>query len=197
MTRRARPAAWGAIAAAVAVVGLGIVFAGRFGTDPTIASSPLIGKPVPAVSMPDFDGNGTIDLAALEGDVVVVNFWASWCLACREEHPALVAAAEAYADFGVTFVGVNYQDRRDAAEAFLAELGRGGPNYRYGVDEDSTVAFAFGVLGLPETFFVDRDGIVVGKISGPTSYELLARTLDDVILGKAVESVRTGEVENR
>jgi len=195
--RRGGLATWIAIAVGVGVVVVGIVFADRFGADPTITASPLIGQPVPAVTVAGFDGGEPIDFADLEGNIAVVNFWASWCLGCRQEHEALLAAAEDYSGFGVTFVGVNYQDSPGNARAFLDELGR-GDGYLYGSDEDSRTAFEFGVLGLPETFFIDRGGIIVGKVSGPVSHALLAATLDRLILGEAINAeVTTGEVENR
>lgn len=195
--RRGGAATWIAIAVGIGVVVVGIVFAGRFGSDPTLTASPLIGQPVPDVVVAGFDGGEPIDLGGLDGDIAVINFWASWCLACRQEHEALVAAAEDYSDFGVRFVGVNYQDSSGAAVAFLDELGR-GDGYLYGSDEDSRTAFEFGVLGLPETFFIDRDGTIVGKVSGPVSYGLLTGTLDRLILGEAIEAeVTTGDVENR
>ena len=81
-------------------------------------------------------------------------------------------------------------------DAFLSELGR-SPSTVYTVDEGSRTAFEWGVLGLPETFFVDRDGVVVGKVSGPLTYGLLSRTIDQIILGEAVGDITTGEVENR
>jgi len=67
----------------------------------------------------------------------------------------------------------------------------------YAIDEGSSTAFDWGVLGLPETFFVDRDGVVVGKVSGPVSYALVTRTLDQIIIGEAVGDITTGDVENR
>ena len=81
-------------------------------------------------------------------------------------------------------------------KVFLEDLGR-GDDYVYAIDEASRTAFEFGVLGLPETFFIDRDGTVVAKVSGPVSYELLSGTLDAILLGESVDSVTTGEVENR
>jgi cytochrome c biogenesis protein CcmG/thiol:disulfide interchange protein DsbE len=93
-------------------------------------------------------------------------------------------------------VAINYQDSPGAAEDFLAELGRSEVTV-YLVDSDSRTAFEFGVLGLPETFFIDRSGTVVGKVSGPVSYELLAATIESIALGEAVGEVTTGEVQNR
>jgi cytochrome c biogenesis protein CcmG/thiol:disulfide interchange protein DsbE len=135
-------------------------------------------------------------MSDLQGDIVVVNFWASWCAPCRSEHPALTAAATDYADFGTTFVAVNYQDTPERAERFLDELGRSNATI-YAVDEGSATAFQWGVLGLPETFFVDRTGVVVGKVSGPITYDLLAATIDRILLGETIGDITTGDVENR
>ena len=185
-----------AILAGALMVGLGILLAGRFGTSVSVASSALIGKPLPDVTLPYLEEEGEISFSDYRGDILVINFWASWCLACREEHPALIGASNDYADAGVTFIGVNTQDTYGPAVAFLDDMGR-GENWIYVVDEGTRAGFALGVLGVPETFFVDRDGTIVGKISGPSTYALLARTLDNIILGRAVDSVRTGEVQNR
>jgi len=188
--------AWVAIGAALAFMVLGIVFTSRFGGDPTIATSPLIGKQAPQQPIALMDGSGEMSMSDHAGDILVVNFWASWCIACREEHPALLKAATDYEDFGVTFIAVNYQDNYPNAVGFLDELGW-SPETVYTADEGSSTAFAWGVLGIPETFFVDRDGIVVGKVSGPVGYGLLSRTLDEIILGEVVGDIKTGEVENR
>ena len=194
--RRGGKMVWGAIAAALAFMVLAIVFASRFGGDPTISSSPLIGKAAPTAPIALLDGSGEVSLTELSGDIVVVNYWASWCLACRDEHPALLQAAADYADRGVTFLSVNYQDTSARAVGFLDDLGWSEETI-YVVDEGSTTAFAWGVLGIPETFFVDSEGIVVGKVSGPTSYALLARTLDQILVGDSVGDIKTGDVENR
>ena len=199
-TERARSSLpfWIVVAVGLVVVILGVVFTSRFGTDPQLTASPLIGSPAPDLSLPYLEFDGELDFSDLEGDVSVVNFWASWCLACRDEHEALVTAAAAYQDLGVTFVGVMVQDRPDNGLAFLSELGRGEP-YAYVDDEASRASLEFGVLGVPETFFVDRDGIIVGKVSGPVNGPLLAATLDAILLGRADDLgvVKTGEVENR
>jgi cytochrome c biogenesis protein CcmG/thiol:disulfide interchange protein DsbE len=187
---------WAAIVAAIGFMLLAIIFASRFGGDPTISTSPLIGKPAPTAPIALLDGSGEVSLTDFPGDIIVVNYWASWCLSCRGEHPVLLQAATDYEDKGVTFVSVNYQDTLPNAVGWLDELGWSEETV-YVMDEGSTTAFAWGVLGIPETFFVDRDGIVVGKVSGPVSYPLLARTLDQIILGEAVGEVKTGDVENR
>ncbi|MGI9642748.1 MAG: TlpA family protein disulfide reductase [Acidimicrobiia bacterium] len=195
-TVRGSTVAWIAIGAAVVFMLLAFVFASRFGSDPTLSASPLIGKPAPSGDIALADGSGSVSVSDFPGDIVVVNFWASWCLGCRDEHGALVQASEDYADFDTTFIAVNYQDQPERAAAFLDELGVSTSTV-YTVDDGSETAFAWGVLGLPETFFVDRDGIVVGKVSGPVSYALLSQTIDQIILGEAIGEISTGEVENR
>ncbi len=187
---------WVAIGVGVVFFVLAVAFASRLGVDPSISSSPLVGKPAPTTDLELMDGSGTVNMSDFEGDVRVVNFWASWCLGCRTEHAALLQGASAYESFGVTFIAVNYQDSPGNAEAFLDELGRSSVTV-YTVDNDSRTAFGYGVLGLPETFFIDRDGIVVGKVSGPLTYALLSATIDQILLGNTVGEIETGEVENR
>jgi cytochrome c biogenesis protein CcmG/thiol:disulfide interchange protein DsbE len=187
---------WAAIAGAIAFMLLAIIFASRFGGDPSISTSPLIGQPAPTAPVDLLDGTGEVSLADFPEDVIVVNYWASWCLSCRGEHPALLQAAADYEDEGVTFISINYQDTQRNAVAWLDDLGWSDETI-YAVDVGSETAFAWGVLGIPETFFVDRDGIVVGKVSGPVSYSLLARTLDQIIEGESVGDIKTGDVENR
>ena len=187
---------WAVIAVGLAFLVLAVVFAGRFGSDPNLTESPLIGRAAPDGAIALQDGSGSISVPDLAGDVVVVNFWASWCLPCRAEHAALTTAATDYADFGTTFVAVNYQDTPERASQFLDELGRSEATV-YTVDEGSSTAFDWGVLGLPETFFVDRDGVVVGKVSGPVTYALISQTLDRILLGEVVGDISTGDVQNR
>jgi len=191
---RARWARRLAIAAVAAVVVTGGVLGARFGSDPTLVASPLLGKPAPRATLRLLDGRGQVSLEALRGQVVVVNFWASWCAPCRAEHPDLVAAAAAYRGAGVRFVGVVYQDTPQAARRFLEELGR-GRDYLYVTDPGSRAAIDFGVFGIPETFFIDRRGTVVAKITGKSSFPLLADTLDQVLAGRTPQSRQTGRVQ--
>jgi len=148
------------------------------------------------VEAPLLEVEGVLDFDDLRGDIVVVNFWASWCFNCRVEHEALVAASADFADLGVTFVGVNHQDRRDNAVVFLDELGRSSQTL-YVEDVGSRIALEFGILGLPETYFVDRAGTIVGRVIGPVTYSLIAETIDAIVLGEDVGVFKTGEVENR
>ncbi|MDQ3782857.1 MAG: redoxin domain-containing protein [Actinomycetota bacterium] len=196
--RRSSRPFWIVAGVGLVVVVLGVVFASRFGVDPQLTPSPLIGQPLPDLTLPYLEFDEDFSFADLEGDVAVINFWASWCLACRVEHQALLDAAAAYQDLGVTFVGVLIQDRADFGLDFLSELGRGEP-YVYLDDQGSRASLEFGVLGVPETFFVDRDGTIVGKVSGPVNTPLITATLDAILLGRADDLgvVKTGEVENR
>lgn len=187
---------WAVIVAGLAIVVVGVALAGTLGSDPTVVESALVGEPAPDVELADFDQPGTVRTTDFAGDVVVVNFWASWCTGCRTEHSALLAASDDYAEFGVTFLGINTQDSPGPANGFLDEFGR-GDHYEYAVDEKSLAAFAYGVHGLPETFFIDRDGIVVGLVLGPVTFGILAGTIDSILLGNAVESVKTGETETQ
>ena len=177
-----------------ALVVLVVVFVSRFGLDPSLVASPLIGTAATEQPIEFLEKEGSLSLADYRGDLVVVNFWASWCLSCRIEHDALLRAADAYT--GVRFVGVNYQDTLPNATDFLDTLGRRDA-FDYVVDSESRFALDFGVLGLPETFFIDRDGVIVAKVNGPLNYPLLAGTLDTMLVGGSVESVTTGEVQQR
>lgn len=188
---------WVAITVGLIVIVFGAVFASRFGRDPRLVGSPLIGQPAPEVRMPYLETAGDLALTDLEGEILVVNFWASWCTGCRVEHDALLAAADAYRDTGVSFVGILHQDRESTGIAFLDDFGRGDP-YRYVVDEGSSAGIQFGVLGLPTTFFLDRTGVIVGQVNGPITIGVLARTLDSMLIGGAVDPLtETGELENR
>jgi len=188
---------WVAIGVGLVVIVFGAVFASRFGRDPDLVASPLIGQQVPDVTMPLLELEGELRLTDLTGDIVVVNFWASWCTGCRVEHDALLATASAYRDAGVSFVGILHQDRPSTGTTFLDEFGRGDP-YRYVLDEGSRAGIEFGVLGLPTTFFINRRGTIVGQVNGPVSLGVLAGTIDAIILGGTVEPItETGELENR
>lgn len=171
---------------------LTVVFASRFGQDPTLSPSPLIGKPAPDLSFEVFEDGASLDLADLTGQIVVANFWAPWCIPCREEHPALLEVAADYAGFDVTVVGIVYQSAERDITAFLDELGRG---YRILLDDRSRAAIEFGVRGVPETYFIDRTGTVVAKITGPITKDLVSATLDRIVLGEAPDSVTTGDLQ--
>ena len=137
--------------------------------NPRIIPSPLIGKPVPEFSLPPVKGR-TLGLASadLRGEVSIVNVFASWCVACREEHPIMMELGE---KAGVPIHGLNYKDKPDDAQAWLDDLG--DPYTRTGADINGRVAIDWGVYGVPETFIVDRDGRIVFKQIGALTPELV------------------------
>lgn len=184
------------VVVAVIVVVFGVIFSARFGEDPSLVESPLIGTQMREVTVPLLEADGVVSLHEGRGDILVINFWASWCLPCRSEHPALVATAAEFAEVDVRFVGVLSQDSQRAGIDFLDELGRGEP-FTYAWDNRSRAALAFGTLGLPETFFVDRNGIIAAKITGPVTRDLLVSTINELLLGRSVGEIKTGEVQNR
>jgi cytochrome c biogenesis protein CcmG/thiol:disulfide interchange protein DsbE len=139
--------------------------------DPHTIPSPLPGKAAPDFALQTLAGD-SIRLNDLKGQVVLVNFWASWCLACRAEHPVLVDAAKRYHDQGLRVVGVAYQDSRDDARAWIAERGGDWPN---GLDVGSHTAIKYGLFGVPETFFIGRDGRILYKQIGPLDQEVIDR----------------------
>lgn len=169
----------------ILTVVLAVVFASRFGQDPRLSPSPLIGRPAPDNVLNVVESDATLSLAELRGDIVVVNFWAPWCVPCRYEHPDLLRLVDDYGGFGVSVVGITYQSTEGAVVEYLDELGRGYPVV---MDDRSRAAIEFGVRGVPETFFVDRDGIVVAKVAGPITYELASATLDRIIVGVAPDA---------
>jgi len=121
----------------------------------------------PKLDLPRLDLAGRLDLASLRGSVVVVNFWQSSCLPCKQEARTLAATARAWKDRGVVFVGVDALDTKSAARAYLKRYGVDYPNVR---DAVATQYPNWGVTGVPETFFVDRHGRVVPPhIAGPAT----------------------------
>lgn len=134
--------------------------------------STFIGQPAPDVPVTRLGTLAPFDAAALrDGEIKLVNFWASWCAPCRVEHPNLTALQ----DEGIAIYGVNYKDDPDKALAFLAELG--DPYRGVGADVAGRVAFEWGVYGVPETFVLDGDGTVLLRVAGPVT----ERTLRDRI----------------
>jgi cytochrome c biogenesis protein CcmG/thiol:disulfide interchange protein DsbE len=168
-----------------------IVFAGLavlllvrlFGGDPGKIPSALIGKEVPAFSLPPVAGlvrNGApvpgLSAADLRGRVTVVNVWASWCGPCRIEHPLLMELAT---DPAIRLVGINYKDDPENARRFLGGLGN--PYAAVGADTAGRTAIDWGVYGVPETFVVGPDGKIALKHVGPLSPEALAQVLKPAI----------------
>ena len=178
-----RAVRWAAIGVVILSVALAVIFTTRFGEDPNLVPSPLLGQAAPSLALPLLDGSGALDAATLDGRVVVVNFFASWCIPCREEQPDLAAAADAFADRGVVIVEIAYQDEAVTALEFLDEFGS-SDSAIYLADPGGRAAIAYGVFGIPETFFVATDGTVVGKAIGGTDALTLGSTIDAVLRGE-------------
>lgn len=191
-----RWARWAGYGIALAAVGFAVVLASRFGTDPGMVDSPLLGKPAPGFELAPLEGGEPVSLDDLAGDIVVVNFFASWCLECREEHDALVSTADAFANQDVTFVQIAYQESPPSSIQYLDTAGRSEAAF-YLADPGSRTAIAYGVFGIPETFFIDRDGDVVGKIIGESNARILGATIDAITRGETPGQSVTGSTQQR
>ncbi len=141
------------------------------------APAATIGSAAPAFSLTDLDGNA-VSLASLRGHPVIVNFWASWCGPCIEEFPLLQQAASRHAADGLVVVGIVYQDRADAARSFMARM---GAQWATAMDPGGTVAASYGIYAPPDTFFIDRNGVIAGRQIGQLSQQDLARQLDTIL----------------
>ncbi len=145
-----------------------ILFVG-LGKDPQAIDSPLIGRPAPPFALREVGTGNTVSLDQFKGKPVVVNFWATWCGPCYEEHPVLVANARSLQP-QVQFLGVVFQDTEEKIQRFLNERGTAYPTV---IDDAGKTAIAYGVGGVPETFFLDASGKIVAKYSGPLSSDEL------------------------
>ncbi len=129
---------------------------------PSTSAAPPVGRPAPDFTLPLFSG-GTLALHSLQGKPVVLNFWASWCVPCREETPLLVRLHKIYGPRGIVFVGVNVEDDERAARAFLAQYHVDYPVVRSG---DDGLIDRYAVPGIPTTIFIGANGMVVDKFTG-------------------------------
>ncbi len=152
---------------------LGIAFYALLGWDSHLVQSPLIGRPVPRFGLPPVRGRSLgLSSADLRGDVSLVNVFASWCVACREEHPLLMQLSKSGI---VTLDGLNYKDAPDDAAKWLDTMG--DPYTRTGADINGRVAIDWGVYGVPETYVVDPQGRIAFKQIGPITPEILDKTI--------------------
>ena len=135
-----------------------------------------IDRPAPEFTVQDSDRS--ISLNQFRGKVVVLNFWASWCPPCVDELPSLMQLQTPMQDKGVVVVGIDIQDRDEAARTFLAEFGHSFPN---APDPAGRIAVDYGVYGVPETFFIDRNGRVRFKQVGALTDELARQRLDTLL----------------
>jgi cytochrome c biogenesis protein CcmG/thiol:disulfide interchange protein DsbE len=141
--------------------------------NPREVPSPLINKPVPNFSLPQLDQvSQTIGNEQMRGQVWMLNVWASWCVACRQEHPLVIEFSKQKI---VPVIGLNYRDNRDDGLAWLKEFG--DPYMVSAFDEKGLVGIDFGVYGVPETFLIDKQGIIRFKQIGPMTPKVIEEKL--------------------
>lgn len=141
----------------VVLLGVGLTL------NPRLIPSPLIGKPVPVFELPLLNQEGVFSSEDLKGQITLLNVWASWCYACRQEHETVKQISRS----GLRVVGFNYKDKKQDAMQWLAQLGN--PYQVVIADEDGRGGMDWGVYGAPETFLIDRQGIIRHKVIGPVS----------------------------
>jgi cytochrome c biogenesis protein CcmG, thiol:disulfide interchange protein DsbE len=145
--------------------------------DPHEVPSPLINKPAPAFDIPQLaQANQTFNPASMKGKVWILNVWASWCVACREEHPVLMELAKSQM---APVIGLDYKDRREDAMAMLAK--QGNPYTLSAFDVNGRVGIDYGVYGVPETYVIDQAGIIRFKHIGPLTIDLLNQKIYPLI----------------
>jgi cytochrome c biogenesis protein CcmG/thiol:disulfide interchange protein DsbE len=145
--------------------------------DPREVPSPLIDKPAPAFAAPTLaDPGRTLSRDDLLGQVWMLNVWASWCAACRDEHPLLLHFAQRRQ---LTLIGLNYKDEREAGTAWLQRLGNPYTDSLF--DPQGRIGLDYGVYGVPETFVIDRQGVVRYKHVGPLTREVLRDRIEPLL----------------
>ncbi len=178
--RRRRPA-FGLVALALVAVVVAACATGGVATSPGTSvihiGSPLVGQPAPPLAGTTLDG-AAFDLASLRGSPVLVNFWASWCGPCRDEFPLLAAAEKRHAAEGLKVVGVLFKDDAAPARAFVADEKADWPTID---DPARTIAQPWAVLAPPQTYFVDRDGIVrdlqIGQVRDAAELDMILASI--------------------
>jgi cytochrome c biogenesis protein CcmG, thiol:disulfide interchange protein DsbE len=162
----------------LAVFGLLVFFLWRgLKLDPHEVPSPLIGKPAPNFALTRLDdANTTIKRDDMLGKVWMLNVWASWCVACREEHPLLVAYSKTKA---VPIIGLNYKDQRPDGLGWLNQFGN--PYDMSIFDQNGRVGIDFGVYGVPETFIIDKRGLIRLKHIGPLTPEVIRKRIEPLL----------------
>ena len=180
-----------------------LLFSWGLTKDPKEIPSPLPGREAPSFTLSVFAPGqpplvraigDSVRLGDLKGQVVVLNFWASWCLECRVEHTTLSEIARQYAGRPVHFVGVLYNDQQAAGTQWIAEMG--GQSYPSVTDPGARTAIDYGLYGVPETFFIDANGRVAYKQTGPVPATVLRRVVDSLMsAGQTTTGVPATPVE--
>jgi len=176
-----------ALAGLLAVVGLIALFAwglarsgsssGGFAINAQLGEVAIRPGPARPFRLTTFEGQ-TLALDNLRGRVVMVDFWASWCPPCRAEAPVLAQVYREYRDKGVAFVGIAIWDTQEDAQTYIQQFGIAYPN---GLDPKGRIAIDYGVTGIPEKYFIDREGVLVKKFNGPMDETRLRQVLDELL----------------
>jgi cytochrome c biogenesis protein CcmG/thiol:disulfide interchange protein DsbE len=154
-------------------VGLGAILWAGLSLDPRRIPSPLVDKPLPSFAVPALqEPKRIVTPESLRGRVYLLNVWASWCVACRQEHPLLMSLAQRKA---VPIIGINHKDKREDALGWLAQFGN--PYELSIVDADGRLGIDLGVYGVPETFVIDKTGVIRHKYIGPITEDAWTKTL--------------------
>jgi len=140
-----------------------------FGDRETVKTSPLVGKDAPEFTLKLFDGK-RVSLSEMKGKTVLLNFWASWCMPCRQEAPALEQSWLKYKDKNVVFIGINVWDETRSASSYIEKFGGGYPQ---GIDPEEEIQVDYGIGGVPETYFIGPSGIITDKYNGPLTEEII------------------------
>ena len=158
---------------------------GGFGINDKFGEVSVAGGPAPQFAKETL-GGGMIDLSELRGKVVMLDFWSSWCPPCRREAPALAQVYRDYQGANIEFIGVAIWDDPKEVTAHIRKFELSYPNL---LDERGEIAIDYGIVGIPEKFFIDAHGNLVRKFVGPTEPELLRKTLDE-LLAASITQVR-------
>jgi cytochrome c biogenesis protein CcmG/thiol:disulfide interchange protein DsbE len=148
----------------------------NLGRDPHSIRSPLLGRPAPPFALAPVGGGPPVTSESLKGRPFVLNFWATWCAPCLQEHETLVRTATAVGS-DVQFLGVVYEDEEDRVRAFLQRHGSAYPSL---LDPEARTAIAYGVAGVPETYFIDAAGTIQAKVAYPLDSRTMAENLRKV-----------------
>jgi len=178
------------IALLAGILGLIILFYKGLWGNPNFIPPVIVGTPAPEITAPDLYQPKEVSLSQFRGKVVVLNFWASWCLECKLEHQNLLAIKKRYADNpNFVMLGVNYQDKEDLARQYLQEHGN---NFEHVRDVKGRISIDYGVYGVPETFVIDQNGVIrhkqIGPIVGETYTYLVEGLIEPLLNGTATTS---------
>ncbi|WP_419938121.1 redoxin family protein [Candidatus Palauibacter sp.] len=153
------------------------------GQDQRRLPSALEGREAPAFRLANlYEPSDSVSLSDFEGKVVVLNYWASWCIPCISEHPVLVRLRETYDPEEVALIGVLFQDAPENGMRFIEELGGEWPLV---TDPGSRTAIEYGVYGVPETYFIGADGVIALRHDLAVTWDLVERNVDSLLVARA------------